>query len=335
VNSDGDVAGSFDPLYRGADTGPRGQLVPVLWEAQPPNTSQFSVYPTSLLPPLDPLAGRATDLNESGRITGAVGNQIAIWDAPSQTPSLLPGVFGSFTFPRINNLGEIAFATSDQPPNLNRLKLWSGGQLFDLGAAERVHDLNDSGDVLFANDPLGGAYQFTLLEGDEITPLPIRANAVNDLGVVVGYFGTIVDAIPAKWKRSTGAVALPTPLAPNPPGYHVISTTGMANAINNRGEIVGEITWGFERNVPIPGAPDNTIYETHAMLWTASGATKDLNYWRPVNYQVCLESATAIGDTGVVTARGDYVPQWVTTPTRPFPCLGGFYPNAFRLTPQH
>jgi hypothetical protein len=304
----------------------------------PPTTSLLRVSPRGGGPPRPPRGGPATDLNESGQIAGFLGthylqNQIALWDGPSQTPSIVPGVLGHF--PRINNLGEIAFTTSDQAPNLNRLKLWSGGQLLDLGTAERVHDLNDSGDVLFSNDPLGGAYQFTLLEGDEITPLPIRANAVNDSGVVVGYFGTIVDAIPAKWKRSTGAVALPTPIAPTPPGYHLISTNGMANAINNRGEIVGEMTWGFERNVPIPGAPDNTIYETHAMFWRANGSSKDLNYWRSANTAVCLESATAIGDTGVITARGDYVPQWISTPTRRFPCVGGFYPNAFRLTPQH
>jgi probable HAF family extracellular repeat protein len=185
-------------------------------------------------------------INNSGQISGTVGNNIYLWQlgsgtySSSQNLGLPSGATDEFPF-AINNNGEIA-GFGSQP------FIWkstTGFQILPGGSQSQVYSVNDSGQVVGADgsqhailwQPNGG----TMALGTLGNPTdPSIAYGINNQGQAVGGAslgpsGTNSGGYRAFiWQASTGIVDLNTLISPSS-GWTLEEATG----INNHGQIIG------------------------------------------------------------------------------------------------
>ena len=108
------------------------------------------------------------------------------------------------------------------------------------------------------------------------------AGAINDSGTAVGYVSTATMA-PAKWSPSGTLTTLALPAGDN---------FGFANAINNRGQIVGAT-----------GFVDGPNISHHAVIWAADGSPSVLPLSE--SSQDDATAAVAINDHGIIAGLVD------------------------------
>ncbi|MFT5423936.1 MAG: putative membrane protein [Phycisphaerales bacterium] len=210
---------------------------------------------------LDSLAGgvysSAEDINEQGRVVGSSFNADGTIEATMWTHGepaglgIVGGADFSFAF-AVNNRGEAVgysetASSPDGPGSVKTATYWSEGMMVDVGAAMGLtlsigNDINDYGvAALQGNQPRGtGGYSWSLpLGGVQAGPDPIYnfgANlGINNQNDMVGYGAAGFD----------GAQAIRTDFDANhwdvgvEIGIPAIRSSAAANAINNRGKIVG------------------------------------------------------------------------------------------------
>jgi uncharacterized membrane protein len=174
----------------------------------------------------------ASDLNDNGVVVGYVGGPdyhavswsngtTTVLDTPEKTIRSLASA--------INNLGQIVGSVTVQQEAGVRTEavLWDANGGYTLlgflnnGTFSEALDINDLGQVVGVASPAGGTYTAVLWTAD-------------------------------------GAVALPVPAAPPcpPGGCGFITTTSFAQAINNHGAIVGNISYPYQPQNAVMWAPD-------------------------------------------------------------------------------
>lgn len=199
------------------------------------------------------LESHAFDIDDAGRVVGAIWNPGAQKDARNARSFLLDGVTrelpaevdGMFSV-RINNQGQILFVSPDWCA-LRRTAIWRGGSLEWLVPPEGYrsvvgHDLNARGDVVgcIYRETAQESMPFVRMNGEMHVLTDAAADrslvkAINDVGWIVG-----------RWARSDGLdgrLVIPhmgerllVNLIPSGAGWDEIY---LALAINNQGAIVG------------------------------------------------------------------------------------------------
>lgn len=225
---------------------------------------------------------QAHGLNSHGTVVGYVGTKAFRFERGSLT--ILPGIgFGHASATAVNANGIVVGSESRGWGNSRALFWTPDGRVHELptGSSE-VTDINDENEVvgyLFS----GSAFTMKIHGlGPTLLPAPLLdtpcwAEAINDVGDVVGEFSRFGALQPVLWSRGE---AIPLPVIPN-------EGTGGARAIdiNNHGVIVGSSNWG------------------KAVVWIG-GEIHDLNELTP-DYEPFLKNARAINDQGVIACESD------------------------------
>jgi uncharacterized membrane protein len=200
-----------------------------------------------------------------------------------------------------------------------RCFLWRRGQITLLQTAsgqfvESLSDINNRREILvFMRSPRGGTDRFVWRNG-QLTRLELLPGfessdhdplVINDRGSVVGNTWP-TGPVPVLWQDGT-IMQIQLPQG---------ARNGFAEAMNNRGVIVGEAT--------NPGEPPVAT----AAIWPRRGEAVDLNALiaddDPLQPFLHLLVATMINDRGVIVANG--------RDSRTVPMPSG---SSYLLTPQH
>ena len=271
----------------------------------------------------------AAGVNSRGQVTGfainGVPDDFSIVGFPTETRAFLwqkgtmqdlgtlPGghdAIGLFVNERGQIVGESYSSNSvPTPPNFTcgdfPLTLygffWDNGKMVDLGT------LGGSCTFTYALNNRGQVVGQSTLPGDQTShPYIWDQNGMRDLGTLGGTYGY------ASWLNDAGAVVgLATPQGDQALmaflwKHEAISNLGAlpgnvcsgANAINSQGQIVG----GSGFNAAGFFADCNDPVE-HAVLWE-NGEILDLNNFVPPGYDLTLNEATSINDSGEISGFG-------------------------------
>jgi hypothetical protein len=226
---------------------------------------------------------RATSINDAGVVAGTTPSGATRWESPA-TPVVLdnfgafPGSTGSTASTAINNQGTIVgfagiFENGDflgnssarwQSPGTAGVP-FEGLSTFIGNGGPRVADINDVGVAVGSSIKYGPPQKF-------LGSRPIRWDADSTSAVELEILGT----------NLTG------------------ESSGGANAINNVGYIVGNVS-----------AYDATGYRlgNHAVAWNPNGRVTDLNSLIDPSSGWLLTSAQAISDSGWIVGDGTFDPD--------------------------
>jgi probable HAF family extracellular repeat protein len=189
-------------------------------------------------------------------VAGLDTNRAMLWrDGQLIDLGVLPGLMLSVAND-INDHGQIVGWSSEYQYARPRAVLWQDGQVIDItppGYEEcRAHAINKRGDIVGQCHGMAGLWRdgtFTVLPGPAGLGSGGVASDINDHGVIVGTLG----AVPVRWEDGT-ATAL---------GLPADATAGRAEAVNDRGDVVGYVVrprfydpviWQEGTAVPLAGA---------------------------------------------------------------------------------
>jgi probable HAF family extracellular repeat protein len=261
----------------------------------------------SLGPVLGIYGSWATDINNSSQVVGLAPQSplpaAFIWDnvAGYQYLGTLPGGTDSAA-EGINNLGQVV-GYSNSAETEARAFVWdktggmqSLGTLYSTDTQSFAVDINNLGAVVgFSGTEFWRSFIWTSNIGMLDLGIPrdytsIRAEAINDEGMVAGY-------VLSGHSESSSRAFLWT----NQQALRLLRTlkngsAHRAHAINNRGQIVGS------------GASSNGPSDSRALLWF-QGQLSDLNTLLPADSGWILRSATGINDLGQIVGIGAYQNQ--------------------------
>ncbi len=234
----------------------------------------------------------AFDLNESGAVTGSSWGRAFLWTEETGLEDLggLPGAEGSYAH-GINDSGQVVGGSGE------RAFLWSAaGGMRDLGAlpgmVSEALAINAAGEIVGYNSSEGLARATRWKAGGEMADMGFfgAAHDVSDSGAIVGEIH--VQPLPRRaflWTEKGGVKQLD-----DLPGGE---ESGVANAINNKGQAVGESVVG---EAAVAGAPGATTTLSHAVLWTPGSAAKDLGVLPDAAGPLIQSAAYDINDLGRV-----------------------------------
>lgn len=211
----------------------------------------------------------AASINDAGQVAGTAETAYGIESVPVVWNGLTPTILGTtpdcpgFGFATgINNRGLVVGELSCLVNDTTAPIYWVGTNATRL----QVHPTTPPGGA-----PDGGA------------------NAVNDLGLIVGFSNDAEDPSAAPIAATAWADGVVTNLEP----FHAIPGDSYATAVNNRGVIVGQSEFN--------------VYLYHAAVWSLNGsAPLDLNSLiDPVLAEkYVLTDATGINDSCTIVANG-------------------------------
>ena len=210
-----------------------------------------------LTPELPPYEGTsfASAINDHGQIVGAIDDDDSFFYEgilfADGSRTILGGLGGGSTRPAdINNAGQIV-GTSSTTAGLGHAFVWQNGVMTDLGVLEGDQDsaasaINADGVIVGTSGRLDAdsavTYTPFIVENGVMSAIPVQsseayATDVNDAGAVVGIMRTSgASSSPYHaWIYVDGVVTNLNSLIPSGSGLHL----AYANAINNKGEIVG------------------------------------------------------------------------------------------------
>lgn len=251
--------------------------------------------PTDLAMPYGAGSATATDINQSGQITGwsgplgAVEGTATVWRGG--VPIVLGSLGGASAGMAINDGGQVAGYTRNSQGSY-RATVWNGSTPTDLGTlggtSSWASDINNAGQIAGWSDTGQGSPHAVVWSGQRITDLdPGRssfysvAHAINAAGQVVGQRETDRGVFEAALWNGTTATTL------NAPG----DIWGVAFGLNNSGQVVG---WSQQ-------AGGNQ----HATLWNGRD---EIDLSRVLDPRTegrtwTIYDARAINDEGWITGR--------------------------------
>jgi probable HAF family extracellular repeat protein len=222
---------------------------------------------------LNPRAmSEATGINNLGDVVGGSNGEAILVHNGALSD------LGTGTAYGINDFREIVGASAQ------RAFIISGGArttLPDLSSYgySSASGINNNHEIVGSSDTVGGYSNAVMWRNGAITDLGTlggtqsAASAINSLGQVVGWAHTASEATHVfLWQNGTMA------------DLGVFGLDPVANAINNRGVVVGQS-------------------DTGAWIWM-SGRFQNLNNLVPAGTGFTIEAATAINDNGQIVANG-------------------------------
>jgi probable HAF family extracellular repeat protein len=233
-------------------------------------------------------------LNDLGQVVGKSwvlgdpGGHAFLYDSRDGTMMDLGTFGGNEAMARgINNASEVVGSFNSTPHAFLR---FSDGTFADLGTLggtwSAAYGINSAGDVVgVAMTQRNVPHPFLVRAGtSDMIDLETLggagyANAVNDVGQVVGLATTPTGTHAFLWDSSSGMTDLGS-----------LGGQASAKAINNAGEVVG-------------GSQDQTLLETRAFIYSG-GLMTDLNTLIPPGSGLFLEDATGINDAGQIVGIG-------------------------------
>jgi hypothetical protein len=297
VQSASPIAISDATVVAGTDSGGRSgtNTGPFRWIA--------GNYDT-LTPAGNALSSDALDINSSAEVAGnspvASTARAVVWKAGSDAATVLPcldpgcpGNFASAGALALNDSGTVvgyevvpggSFAACGGVSSCEIPVIWRNGTPTELGSSGGSALDVSSTNIVLVND---GTYAnsssvYHLDNNGQITPVTClsRAYKMNDANVVVGSVLSGSSSVPGYWEAGTC-----TPL-PLPTG----DTTGVANAVNVNGVIVGTTSQAGT---------------SRAVSWEKStGAVTDLNTLLPAGSGWVLQQALDVNALGQILGTG-------------------------------
>jgi probable HAF family extracellular repeat protein len=274
----------------------------------------------------------AAGINNLGHVVGwkKGGDGVAhafLWDGVLRDLGTFQGLAASAT--AINDAGQI-LASATMPDGTERLLVYSQGAVTDLAVLGVAHGINNAGQVVgvgYTGQGLPWSYGFVWQNGN-LSRLSVPAGmetdarGINDDGVVVGY------VIPATLDGQMAAFR-------HDGVMHLLESagvySGVARAINNRGQIVGDgaiggmhhaVMWDGDSVVDLGTLGQGTCAvdindlaqvvgwarsptggDDHAFVW-AGGVMRDLNDLIPTDSGLLVTMATGINNTGQIAGYG-------------------------------
>lgn len=242
---------------------------------------------------------RATGINTSLQVVGA-GNgptslRAFLWTAADGMRDLgtLPGDTGAKAN-AINESGEVV-GWSSGPAGV-RAFLWTrtAGMRQIPGLPDATYTeafaINNRGQVVGASGDEGHAHAFLWSQADGVRDLGTLSNdessvayGINDAGEVVGASRSSVGMRAFIWSKNAPMADI---------GALAGSMFTEALAINNAGQVVGT-------------SGDGTA--VRAFLWTKGAGIQDLNSLVGPNFEVILEEASEINDSGQIVVYGNVI----------------------------
>jgi probable HAF family extracellular repeat protein len=232
------------------------------------------------------------DLNASGAVVGAAGNQAFYWKDGAY--SELPGIGGANAEARaLNNSGDVV-GQARQPDGFARAVLWHDGTPQVLGTLggrfSDANDINESGQVVGESGTAGGFLGTAFLYADgQMTSL--------------GYLGQ-----PGPFSFSNGLAinnsGEVTGGASNDKGQ-MEAFVYAAGRISGLGTLGGVFSLGLDLNDSgvVVGQSNNAAGQLSGFVWTALGGMIDLNTLVTGDH-AHLDSALAVNQRGQILAIG-------------------------------
>jgi probable HAF family extracellular repeat protein len=215
----------------------------------------------------------------------------------------------------INNSGLVVgeYMTNDYSQAYGYM--WVGGSITSLGTldgdASQVVDVNDSGMYAGTSYAHSEFHQYVFIGSggsfSQIVPPNSTANAINNVGQVVGYYSSDTGRRAFLY---TGGDVVTLPLVGD--GYDE------ARAINNLGQIVGR---------------GGVLGVYHAFLYK-DGQIRDLNTLIDPSLKIVLASATAINDSGQIIAQTSEGKSYLLNPPVVKYTAGDVFPSTSDAAPN-
>jgi len=249
----------------------------------------------------------AIGVNDSGVVVGysnvegqpATNFAAVQWTSKGVITNLggLPGGSSSAAF-QINSAGEAAGDSFLSSGAVNATS-WTGTKITNLGSLPKAIftaglAINDSGQIVGES---------VLSYGPPFQSRAFRwtGSTMKNLGTLSGGITSIANAV-----NSSGVVVGQSDGTATGGNWHAVLWSA-SNKIQDLGVLPGgtySIAFGVNDSGVVVGYGNIFNNAAHAMVWTADGGMKDLNYLIPANSGWVLINANAINNVGQITGYG-------------------------------